>query len=345
MMWLVASLFIVAQAAPPAGWKTCGGLPDAYNNTACPTTQSCAFQLWAPEAGNWGCCPFPEGVSCSNFTCCPKGTKCVNDVTTWGNNWSTISYCVAPGDVEPVGCPGGEVAWFPHVIGSGGSSVGDQVCKTGPGVPYSTTLKNVLLIGDSVTNGYQPHVAEIMKHSALVQLSPWENDDGGAEETQYGARCIDNFVRAPDGTLLSPDVLMFNWGLHNSLAGYCTPPCVPGQLGPPADYAPYLEKIVTYLKAAPALQKTKLLFAITSPDLCDSGIDDIQRDLNKQAAAIMAKHGIPTVDLYKAITAKCGPVPQAECFGVQGCFCPHCEAGYSWLANSTIVPALTKLLE
>ena len=45
-----------------------------------------------------------------------------------------------------------------------------------------------------------------------------------------------------------------------------------------------------------------------------------------QAAAIMAKNNIPTVDLYKAITTKCGAVPQAECFGSKGCFCPHCPA-------------------
>ena len=60
------------------------------------------------------------------------------------------------------------------------------------------------------------------------------------------------------------------------------------------------------LLSAPALKKTKLLFAITSPDLCNAPIDDIQRSLNDQAAAIMAKNKIPTVDLYKAITKKCG---------------------------------------
>ena len=50
-----------------------------------------------------------------------------------------------------------------------------------------------------------------MAATALVQHAPW-GGDGGAEETQYGARCIDNLIRAPDGTPLSPDVLMFNWG-------------------------------------------------------------------------------------------------------------------------------------
>jgi hypothetical protein len=53
------------------------------------------------------------------------------------------------------------------------------------------------------------------------------------------------------------------------MIGNCTAPCVPGQSGPPAEYAPYLEKIVASLLAAPALKSTKLLFAITSPDLCN----------------------------------------------------------------------------
>jgi hypothetical protein len=55
------------------------------------------------------------------------------------------------------------------------------------------------------------------------------------------------------------------------------------------------------------------------------------------------------VDLYAAITGKCGRVPQASCFNLTGCFCPHCPGrpagqGYDWLATSTIIPALTKLL-
>ena len=236
---------------------------------------------------------------------------------------------------------------FPHVVGSDAGTVGAQVCKTGPPTPYSTTLKNVLVVGDSVSIGYTPFVAKVMAATAFVQHSPW-GGDGGAEETKYGAACIDNLVRSPDGTALSPDVLMFNWGLHNSLAGNCTAPCIPGQTGPPAEYAPFLKKIVASLQQAPALKNTKLLFAITSPDICNKPIDDIQRALNAQAVAIMAEAKIPTVDLYAAITGKCGAVPQAECFGQKGCFCPHCGGkgglGYSWLTNSTIVPAIAKLL-
>ena len=112
-----------------------------------------------------------------------------------------------------------------HVVGAGrlgdGSNVatiGDQVCKTGPPLPLSTTKQNVLIVGDSVSIGYTPWVAQALQDQAFVQHSPW-GGDGGAEETQYGYRCLDNLIRAPDGTPLSPDVLVFNWGLHNSLSG------------------------------------------------------------------------------------------------------------------------------
>jgi len=254
-----------------------------------------------------------------------------------------VSTCVSPQqDVSDVPAR----AW-PFVVGSGSNTTGDQVCKTGPPAPYSKTLKNVLIVGDSVSIGYTPRVADIMQATAFVQHSPW-GGDGGAEETLYGIRCIDYLTRAPDGTTLSPDVLMFNWGLHNSLAGNCTPPCDPGQSGPPAEYAPNLKKIVDFLKAQPALAKTKLLFGITTPMLCNNATDAIQVGLNTQAAAIMKDAGIPTVDLYAAIVGKCGKVPQASCFGTTGDFCPHdiskTGAGYQWLANSTIVPAISKLL-
>jgi len=296
--------------------------------------------------GTWGCCPFPNAVQCdSGYTCCPEGTKCANK----GGGYNVVSTCVSASATDAqVTAALADVPQYPYVVGSGAPNItGDEVCKTGPPLPYSTTQPNILIIGDSVSIGYTPHVASIMADKAFVQHSPW-GGDGGAEETLYGARCIENLIRAPDGTPLAPEVLMFNWGLHNSLAGNCTPPCVPGQSGPPAEYAPYLKKIVASLQSAPALAKTKLLFGITTPMLCVAKTDALQSTLNKQAVAIMAAAGIPTVDLYAAIVGKCGPVPQHSCFGTAGDFCPHdiskTGAGYTWLANSTIVPALAKLL-
>ena len=335
---ICSTLAAAAAHTPPTDWTTCGGLPNAYNNTACPSTQTCAPMAWMPSTNQWGCCPFPNGVSCSNYTCCPSGTTCSNA----NSGYSVVSTCVSTEILPPahLNLP------YLYVVGSQPNITGDQVCKTGPPLPFSKTQPNVLIIGDSVSIGYTPFVADYLKTTAFVQHSPW-GGDGGAEETLYGARCIDNLIRAPDGTLLSPDVLMFNWGLHNSLAN-CTAPCDPGQSGPPNEYAPYLIQIVKFLQAAPSLSNTKLLFAITSPDLCNGPLNNIQVELNNQAKQIMNDYGIPTVDLYAAITQKCGPVPQAQCFGSKNCFCPHCPAngglGYQWLARSTIVPGIRKLL-
>ena len=89
-----------------------------------------------------------------------------------------------------------------------------QVCKTGANQPFSKVLKNVVIMGDSVSIGYAPKVQIALVDIALVQHSPW-GGDGGAEETEYGWRCLEYLLRAPDGTPQVPDVLWFNWGLHN----------------------------------------------------------------------------------------------------------------------------------
>ena len=38
-----------------------------------------------------------------------------------------------------------------------------------------------------------------------------------AQETAYGVRCLDYWLRGPSGMDLSPapDVIMFNWGMHD----------------------------------------------------------------------------------------------------------------------------------
>jgi hypothetical protein len=47
---------------------------------------------------------------------------------------------------------------------------GKCVCKPGAPLPMSTTLKNILVIGDSVSLGYTPSVADILSDVALVQV-------------------------------------------------------------------------------------------------------------------------------------------------------------------------------
>eukprot|EP00966_Prymnesium_polylepis_P316429 7311525-Prymnesium_polylepis.1 len=69
MLTAAALLHTLTLGAAP-GWTTCGGLADAYNRTACPSaTATCAPQKWMPSEGNWGCCPYPDAVSCGEYTC------------------------------------------------------------------------------------------------------------------------------------------------------------------------------------------------------------------------------------------------------------------------------------
>ena len=70
------------------------------------------------------------------------------------------------------------------------------VCKSGPALPFSTSLKNVLWIGDSLSIGMMPFVAANLSDIALVQHAPW-GIDGGAEETAYGLYCLDSFLHSP----------------------------------------------------------------------------------------------------------------------------------------------------
>ena len=151
-------------------------------------------------------------------------------------------------------------------------------------------------------------------------------------------------MTSPGGTFLKPDVIMFNWGLHDTAKPGGS---VPGQSGPPGVYAAELANITRQLQELEP--QAKLLFAVTSPMLCNAAVDGVVVGLNKEAVAVMAQHGVPTVSLHDAIVGKCGAVPQQSCFNMTGCFCPHCAGrpagqGYDWLATSTVVPALTKLL-
>lgn len=206
----------------------------------------------------------------------------------------------------------------------------------------SAAKKNVIVLGDSVSIGYTRPLAQQLADIALVQHSPYDVSDGGAEETAYGLQCLDYFVRGPDGRLLQPDVLVFNWGLHNGVAGNST---VPGQNGNATVYLSELEEIVQRLQRTYASTKTKLLFALTSPFLCEARVDSFISARNKVVAGMMSRYGIPTVDPHAAIVSKCGPAPQASCFNLERCWCPHCPPGYAWLAKSLYEPALRAILK
>lgn len=275
----------------------------------CEVGTLCAHQF---SGDGYACCPYEDGVCCPNtMTCCPAGSTCRDD------NWNTT--CIAAPKNETIGLP---------------------LCKAGAPLPFSKSLPNVLIIGDSVSIGYTSPLAKKMQDIALVQHSPYDSRDGGAEETAYGVLCLDYMLQSPEGDSLKPDVIMFNWGLHN---GPDKNETLPGQAGLPNVYAQELEEITQMLIAKQP--QAKLLFALTSPYMCAAQNDGCVMNLNNQAAVIMAKYKIPTINLHDTVVAECGPPPQPACFNVSNCFCPHCSnVGYDFLVDNLIAPKLTEML-
>jgi len=298
------------------------------NTTCADGRATCAKSAYA--AAGWACCPFANAVDCATplGTCCPAGTTCKKSGTGWQIN------------VECVPVPSSVAAAAPVA--------GTPACKAGPLAPFKAGGKSVLVIGDSVSIGFNPSLTAALAAEAHVQHSP-SGGDGGAEETAYGLECLEYFLATPDGTAVHPDVLMFNFGLHDG-------PCnganttIPGGAGRSDVYAPQLRQIAAKLKAYTAATGAKLLFELTTPWLCVAATDALVVKLNGDASKIMADLQIPTVDSHAAIIGKCGKAPVASCFGDsnKGCFCPHCPgnggAGYSWLVNTTLAPAIRKLL-
>jgi hypothetical protein len=161
----------------------------------------------------------------------------------------------------------------------------------------STTLLNILWIGDSLSLGMIPHVASNLSDIALVQHAPW-GGDGGAEETTYGLQCLDFFLHSPSGMEIKPDLILFNWGMHD---GPMQNDTIPGQNAPPTNYAVELallaDKLVNYTKSVGA----KLAFLHTTPFICTAAQDGCVQNLNNIADEIMAQRGIPVAKTYEAV--------------------------------------------
>eukprot|EP00056_Hartaetosiga_gracilis_P001329 m.44245 g.44245 ORF g.44245 m.44245 type:complete len:327 (-) comp10592_c0_seq1:1140-2120(-) len=304
-------LFVCFVSIVEADTGVCGGNAN-YNGTFCDADSTCCQYHWSPNG--YGCCTMPNAVCCDNgYTCCPSGTTCHDS----GPSWSVTTQC----------------------LDSSGKDVrtGEQICKIGIGRPFESGKKSCLIIGDSVSIGYTPFVATQLADVCDVQHSPYSGD-GGACETAYGEQCLKYFLQSSSGHKFHADLIMFNWGLHNIVTNGSV---VPGQSGYAKDYIAPLRNITHTLATK---TNATLLFAITSPELCSVTEDATVQSLNNQAVALMKEYSIPTVDLHSAIVNKCGPPPQQSCFGLKGCWCPHCPPGYEWLAESTISPAIRSLL-
>ena len=235
--------------------------------------------------------------------------------------------------------------------GAAAGTISKCPCKPGVPLPLSTTKKNVLYIGDSLSIGMMPYLATILDDIALVQHAPWSND-GGAEESAYFLQCLDQWIHSPSGIPVFPDLIFFNSGMHNIVkSGTPGHGTTPGQSGNSSVYGAEMMEATKQLLlfVAQTDNKTRLVYGLTTPFLCDDNSDLVIRGiLNREALAIMRQYNILTIDPHAAVVAKCGPADKNtsnHCFNTVGCFCPHCNGdAYNWLVSNHIAPILRTVL-
>ena len=139
-------------------------------------------------------------------------------------------------------------------------------------------LPRVLLIGDSVSRGYTQAARKELAGKANVHRAP-----ANCGPTASGLKNLDAWLG--DGKW---DLIHFNFGIHDRAT-------------PVADYTARLEQLVGRMKKTGA----RLVWASTTPipDTADGkqkAASIVER--NAAAAKVMAAHGVPTDDLFAAIT-------------------------------------------
>ncbi len=165
----------------------------------------------------------------------------------------------------------------------------------------SETLPRILIVGDSISIGYTPFVAERFQGRAVVERIP-----GNAQHTGTGLLKLDDWLGDEKW-----DVIHFNWGLWDLCYRHPDSPnqgnrdkergTVTTTLN---DYASNLERLVSRLKKTNA----QLIWANTSyvPE-GEAGrkLGDDAR-YNAVAAKVMARNGVPVNDLH-GLTAEFEP--------------------------------------
>jgi lysophospholipase L1-like esterase/dienelactone hydrolase len=188
-----------------------------------------------------------------------------------------------------------------------------------PGQPAKPELPRVLLLGDSIREGYAPLVAKKLEGVAVV-VAPKEN--GG--DTANTLKLLDKWLEGS-----KPAVVHFNCGLHDLKFGKKTH----AFQVPPEDYTRNLKAIIERLKK----ETPSVVFATTTPIIDDrhaarkADFDRFDRDVrayNERAVKQVLELGIPVDDLYR-IVQDGGP---AELLGKDGTH--YTEAGNERLADA-----------
>ena len=193
-------------------------------------------------------------------------------------------------------------------------------CMPGPEKAGSNDVRNVMVLGDSVSIGYTPYVVDFFGNlgstGAQVQHSPWDTRNGGACNTSYGLSCFDIFMVSVSRDYIKWDAIQFNFGLHdtsnssNAITNYTN------------QLTQFTNKLLNYTNNEALLQ-----YALTTPDITTytQGNYVIEK-LNIIAQGIMASFKIPTVELYNPIINYCGPLPFEDC---SICATTPCQVHYN----------------
>ena len=150
-------------------------------------------------------------------------------------------------------------------------------------------LPRVLLIGDSILNGYQAKATKLLAGKANVDL--WVNPYNQSE--QVNKLLAEVLANGPY------DVVVFNMGLHGWQEGRIKP----------GTFEPLTKGYVEVLKAK--LPKAKLFWASSTPVTVKGKPTELNPEINpnileqnRMAAKVMAEMGIPVVDFYGLLVDK-----------------------------------------
>ena len=265
IFFLSVTVFVNA-ISPPGTTCSSDGL------TCCPVDTATVCPIFMSNNG-FGCC------NIKGATCCPKSSTtqgCCPPETT----------CVLTGEYSATCVPT-----------NGGSNISaTQVCTPGARYPPSLTLPNVLYIGDSVSIGGEPVVANLSSSFAFVQHSPWSGG-GGADDIGNGLNCQDAYLRLSDWTEAKWDIIIFNFGLHDLIQT-------------PQNKEFYASGLANFTSVLQAQQpKAKLVYVTTTPFMPLRFYNNtIVEDLNVIAQDIMTSQKIPIIDTYDAVINVCGKV-------------------------------------
>jgi lysophospholipase L1-like esterase len=283
------------------GHKSCA---DAFgmNSTGC-----CAL-----DDSDAVCCQVPLGVEnlVRNF-CCPSGNTCKAGV----------------GCVDSAGSTHAKYSCGPV---QGENCTASYLCSSGPEAWVAGSNGSVVVMGDSVSDGWTPVLAMNLAASHAVVHSPGALQDGGARSTSNLLQCSGYLLStAMLGPLpLKPhDTLLINFGLHDYNMGL-------------AGVAQYREELAQGLQLARATvgPDVTIAFVETTPahNTADATRDDTTvLALNAAAKAVVASASpaIRFVETHAALIAECGPVPWADT-GPDACAlcapdCSHLSVHYT----------------